>query len=97
MKLITLAFAVLATAFLSACNTGLLEDNAYTLYRGNSMTGNLRIHVATFDSAESMAENLPGKMSYNHTNCARAARLFQEQQPAAAGTRYWCEMGRYKR
>jgi len=96
MKLITLAFTGLTAAALSACNTGLLDDGTYTLYRGNSMTGNLRIHVATFDSAESTAEYAPGKMSYNHTNCLRAAKLFHEQ-PQAAGTHYWCEMGRYKK
>ncbi len=94
MKTKIIALAGLATALLSACN---LDDGTYTLYRGNAMTGNLRIHVATFDSAESMAESSQGKMSYNHTNCVRAAKLFQEQQLAAAGTRYWCEMGRYKK
>jgi|APIni6443716594_1056825.scaffolds.fasta_scaffold1185672_2 hypothetical protein len=97
MKAKTIALAGLATALLSACNLGLMDDGTYTLYRGNAMTGNLRIHVATFDSAESTGEVTQGKMSYNHTNCVRAAKLFQEQQMVAVGTRYWCEMGRYKK
>jgi len=97
MKSNTIALAGLATALLSACNLGLMDDGTYTLYRGNSMTGNLRMHVATFDSAEPLAEYAKDKVSYNHTNCVRAAKLFQEQQPAAAGTRYWCELGRYKK
>jgi len=97
MKVKTIALAVLASALLSACNLGWMDDGIYTLYRGNAMTGNLRIHVATFDSAESMGEVTQGRMSYNHMNCVRAAKLFQEQQVAAVGTRYWCEMGRYKK
>jgi hypothetical protein len=97
MNLNAITLAGLTTALLSACNLGSLGDDAYTLYRGNSLTGNLRIHIATFDSAESLAEYGKEKMGYNYSNCARAAKLFQEQQPAAAGTRYWCEKGRYKK
>lgn len=89
----TIALAGLATFLLTACNFALWKDDAYALYRGNTLTGNLRIHIATFDSTETLTDYKNSKMSFNYTNCVRAAHLFQRQQPAAAGTRYWCEKG----
>lgn len=46
----------------------------------------MRIHVATFDAAETEA--------YNSENCRIAAELFQQQPNVKV--RYWCEKGRYR-
>jgi hypothetical protein len=96
MQLTHVALAGLTIALLSACNFDFVGNDTYTLYRGNVATGNLRIHVATFDSAESLADNGKEKRSYNYTNCARAAKLLQEQFQIV-GSRYWCEKGSYKK
>jgi len=97
MKLNIIAIAGFAITILSACNIELMGNDTYTLYRGNTMTGNLRIHLATFDSAASLPDYEKNQMSFNYLNCVRAANLFQSQQPASAGTRYWCERGSYKK
>ena len=74
--------AVAGTAFImSACAD---SGETYTLYRG-SIVGNMRIHIATFDTAEGN--------DYNQTNCQIAADLF-EKQPGVS-VRYWCELGKY--
>ena len=45
------AIACLASAFsLFACSSGESDDKVFTRYR-NSVTDNMRIHVATFDAA----------------------------------------------
>ena len=62
------------------------SENVETLYRNSSLDENARIHVATFDAAESRA--------YNQENCRQAKELFQAQP--AARTRFWCEAGRYR-
>ena len=56
----------------------------YTLYR--SGLDRSRVHVATFDAAESG--------SYNEENCLTAMDLF-DSQPGVS-VRYWCEKGRFK-
>ena len=60
-------------------------DATYTLYRG-SVTEPMRIHVATFDSADGE--------DYNRKNCDIARSLFQAQPGVAV---YWCEKGRYRK
>jgi hypothetical protein len=72
--------AIVAIACLGGCS-----DTTYTLYRG-SVTGPMRIHVATFDTVN------PGE--YNRENCEIAARLFQGQP--GVKVRYWCEKGQFR-
>lgn len=63
------------------------SDHVETLYRSSPLDENARVHVATFDAAESHA--------YNQENC-RHARLLLQAQPGVR-TRFWCEAGRYRR
>lgn len=68
---------------LSACDPR--DNGTYTLYR-DSVTGpGMRIHVATFDSADGE--------DYNRENCDVARRLFQDQP--GVRVKYWCERGRF--
>ena len=78
--------AVAGVAALIGCD----DSNVYTLYRTSPTAGEIhgekaRIHVATFDAAQSE--------EYNRLNCETARQLF-----AAEGVtvRYWCEKGRYR-
>ena len=71
-----------AAVVLTSCG---LHSSTYTLYR-SSVTGPMRIHVATFDS--------DNPEEYNRENCQVALELFQ-QQPGVK-VRYWCEKGRYR-
>ena len=73
---------VVALAILGGCEP---HSGTYTLYRG-SVTGPMRIHVATFNS------NNPE--DYNRENCQVAQDLFQKQP--GVKVRYWCEKGRYR-
>jgi hypothetical protein len=63
------------------------NENVYTLYRNSVTDVNMRIHVATFDAAEAM--------EYNRDNCAQAQLLFQNQQ--GVKTKFWCEMGHFRK
>jgi hypothetical protein len=63
------------------------SETIETLYRNSLLDENARIHVATFDAAESRA--------YNQENCRQAQELFQAQP--GVRTRFWCEAGRYRR
>ena len=74
---------VLALA-MAACKPA--DDSVYTLYRG-SVTGPMRIHVATFDSVDGE--------DYNRENCDIARSLFQAQPGVIV--KYWCEKGRYRK
>jgi hypothetical protein len=62
-------------------------DHVATLYRSSMVLSNARLHMATFDAAESF--------EYNWENCQLTAGLIQ-QQPGVK-VRYWCERGRYRR
>ena len=78
--------ALIAIAFLTGCD----YSNVYTLYRNSPTVGEIhgekaRIHVATFDAAQSE--------EYNRVNCETARRLFAGQ---GVTIRYWCEKGRYR-
>lgn len=63
------------------------DTEVYTLYRNSVTDVTMRIHVATFDSAD-------GK-DYNAENCFGAADLFQRQD--GVQVRFWCEPGRYQK
>lgn len=67
---------------LAACSG---HDGAYTLYRNSPLDPSMRIHVASFDTAEGT--------EYNQENCQLAADLFN-RQPGIA-TRFWCEKGQF--
>jgi hypothetical protein len=84
----TLALTALsgAIALLIGCD----DSNVYTLYRTSPTVGEIRgekarIHVATFDAAQSE--------EYNRVNCETARRLFASQ---GVSIRYWCEKGKYR-
>lgn len=81
MRLLLAAIlAILATSALAQS-----DDEVYTLYRNSVLNPSMRLHVATFDSAD-------GK-DYNAENCNLVADLFQRQDDVQ--TRFWCEPGRY--
>lgn len=75
--------AVLAlTAALAGCQSA---DETFTLYRG-SVTGPMKIHVATFDTSNGAV--------YNQENCEIARALFAGQR--GVRVRYWCEHGAFR-
>lgn len=80
--LLALAGLLLASA------TGAAPPGAtYTLYRSSALDPAMRLHIATFDAAESG--------SYNQENCAQALALFQAQPGVKA--KFWCEAGTFKK
>ena len=78
---LALALAIMPAGWLSG------DGDVYTLYRNSVLDTNMRLHVASFDTADGEA--------YNHENCQLAADLFQ-QQPGVK-TRFWCEKGRFRK
>jgi hypothetical protein len=82
----TCVAALSVVSVLSACKPTEDDSTVYTLYRG-SVTDPMRIHVATFDSADGE--------DYNRENCDHARGLFQEQPGILV--KYWCEKGRYRK
>jgi hypothetical protein len=66
------------------------EPEVVTLYRNSAVSPSLRIHVATFDSAEGR-DVFP---LYNRLNCEEAADLYNRNDPE--GKRWWCEPGRFR-
>lgn len=81
---LALACAALAT-WLAGC--GVSDGNVYTLYRSSVLDAKQRLHVATFDAAESE--------EYNQENCGIV--LAQMQKRADVVVRYWCEKGRFRK
>ena len=81
-----------ATICLASCSPFPANESVFPLYR-NSMLDNpildksSRIHIATFDTDDGR--------DYNQGNCEIARQLFQSQD--GVKTRFWCEMGRYKK
>ena len=71
------------------------SDTTFTLYRNSIMDENMRLHIATFDTANTSTWGGQSKDAYNKGNCDLAASLFQ-QQPGVK-TKFWCEKGRYKK
>ncbi len=80
----TMASALFCVSMLAACGSS--DSGTYTLYRSSPISEGLRVHVATFDSAEGV--------EYNRDNCQRAADLFGRQR--AVINRFWCEQGRFR-
>jgi hypothetical protein len=63
------------------------SQNIFTLYRTSLIGQQMRVHVATFDTANGG--------EYNQENCETARQLFQSQPEVK--TRFWCEGGRYRK
>lgn len=80
-------FTVAALSALASVSSAATTDSTYTLYRNSVTDQSMRIHVATFDSADGG--------DYNRENCAQAVLLFQAQ--AGVRTKFWCESGRFKK
>jgi hypothetical protein len=70
------------------------ESHTHTLYRNSNVTGGstMRIHVATFDSADGL--------DYNAESCAEVARAMQQRRASflnePSDIRWWCERGEYR-
>ena len=77
----------IAVAGSAGAGEGAAESNTFTLYRSSVLDIDMRIHIATFDTADAGP-------SYNSENCQIAAALFQSQPNVSV--RYWCEPGRYR-
>ncbi|NZD64551.1 hypothetical protein HX900_26110 [Rhizobium sp. WYCCWR 11290] len=85
LRRVALRLAVCLPLFLIAsCND---DSSQYTLYRSSVLDANMRLHVASFDSADGDA--------YNSENCQIAAGLFVAQPGVTV--RYWCEQGRFRK
>lgn len=63
------------------------DGSVYTLYRNSPLDANMRIHVASFDTADGEA--------YNRENCEIAADLFKGQPGVVA--KFWCEKGMFRK
>ncbi len=87
MKAILRAILFVAPIGLVSCSPDFLSNSAFTLYRTSVLDESMRIHIATFDSKDGR--------NYNQENCELARQLFQSQD--GVKTRFWCEMGRYRR
>ncbi|MDV4164152.1 hypothetical protein ACU8L5_09300 [Rhizobium leguminosarum] len=74
----------LSLVLIASCND---DRSQYTLYRSSAFDANMRLHVASFDSAD--GDN------YNSENCQIAAGLFASQP--GVQVRYWCEKGRFRK
>jgi hypothetical protein len=81
-----------AVMMLGSCGS-VMSGGASTLYRNSAVDGEavetnlMRIHIATFDTADGD--------SYNWENCQIAQSLFQAQP--GVRVKFWCEKGRYRR
>ena len=81
-----------ATIFLASCSPFPANESVFTLYRNSmlddpTLNKSSRIHIATFDADDGR--------DYNQGNCEIARQLFQSQ--IGVTTRFWCEMGRYRK
>ena len=83
MKKAIVAFGL----FLAGCDDR--RSDIYTLYR-DSIAGNLRIHMATFDADD--------QGNYNEKNCHDIADLINKSNVGPEGivVRYWCEKGHFR-
>jgi hypothetical protein len=87
MRTLLRAFSLVALVGLVSCSADSLSDSAFTLYRTSVLDESMRIHIATFDSKDGR--------DYNQENCELARQLFQSQD--GVKTRFWCELGRYRK
>jgi len=83
MRLV-LPYAILLGA-IAACSPP--DGSMYTLYRRSVLDARQRLHVATFDAAESE--------QYNQENCSVV--LEQMQRRPGVTVQYWCEKGRFRK
>ena len=77
-------------ASLAAC-TQPSDVDVWTLYRNSVLDSEMRLHVATFDSAE---RAFSGGPSYNQQTCMETAELYAANDPAQKN--WWCEPGRFR-
>lgn len=78
-----IALGIVAVAFLGACQP---RGPFYTLYRSSVTDPRVRLHIATFDTAN--------RDEYNRDNCQIAAELFAKQLGVVV--RHWCEKGGFR-
>ena len=78
---------IIAILFIAPIFTACSSDGTYTLYRNSVIDPLMRVHVATFDSADGA--------KYNQENCQVAQELFQNQEGVI--TKFWCEKGRFRK
>jgi hypothetical protein len=76
--------AIAIVTSVSGCNS---EGDSFTLYRNSVFDENMRIHVASFNTADGEA--------YNRGNCEQAQMLFQAQP--GVKTKFWCEKGTFRK
>jgi hypothetical protein len=88
LRRLALGLIVVAGAGGLACQKAPTGNDAftYTLLRNSPGDSLMRIHVATFDAADTTM--------YNAVNCELARERFQSQPGVKA--RYWCEKGRFR-
>lgn len=77
---------VVLCLFTVACNGG--PDHTYTLYRNSAVNDSLRVHVATFNAAESEI--------YNRDNCGEVGTLLHAKS-GPVKLHYWCEKGAFRK
>ncbi len=81
-KLVVVVGLLLVSGMSSAAN----DSSTFTLYRNSVLDAKMRLHVASFDTADGAA--------YNQENCALAQQLFHAQP--GVKTQFWCEPGRFR-
>ena len=80
-KIAVVVGALLVAGMSSAAN----DASTFTLYRNSVLDAKMRLHVASFDTADGA--------TYNRENCALAQLLFLSQP--GVKTQFWCEPGRF--
>lgn len=89
--LITVLLMVIMFIWVSACcKSPASATDTQTLYRNSILDPSMRIHVATFDSAEGGEFN----PDYNRAACSETAKLYQENDSAQKD--WWCEKGSFR-
>ena len=86
---LTLAVLLGSADTVSAQTTN--DSEIATLYRSSLIIDNARLHIATFNAAETSGG---GGFAYNWENCQLAAKLFENQR--GVKTKFWCEKGPHK-
>lgn len=87
----------LMSGFVAGCGVSKNAASTYTLYRNSPLAHEDRVHWATFDVEDSLAE-------INRNQCMMAARLLNANIKASAEAEgkkpyvdvgFWCERGTY--
>ena len=97
-NIISQSFTILTVAFflISSGKTEATEIEVFTLYRNVPSDQSFRVHVATFDAADSDEKGDEFYNLSNWKNCERAQKMFQAQ-PDWQDVKFWCEKGRFKK